>query len=639
MKHKNPVMLQITMVLILLTGCADQEAFLKGKTLMEEGKTEPGLVQLKKASDEQPSNVEYKSYYYRQREIWVNGLLRRADNAKINQRWDEAEDNYKKVLATDSENQRAQDGLKELSAAKRHDALIQEAIESYNKDDLDSARDKVRLVLTEDPTYSPAKELGSKIEQKRISRSTPVAKLSAKFRKPVSLDFKDAPVKAVFEVLSKAAGVNFLLDKDLRSDLKVSVFVKNTTIEDALKNILSTNQLGKKILNENSVLIYPATKKADYEELIVRTFYLNSADPKQAMNLIKTMTKSKDVFVDDKLNVLVMRDTAENIGIAEKLIAAYDLSEPEVILEVEVLEITTSKLQQIGAQFPSQISIGVKGTPGAGQLTFADLNHTNSSMAILTITDPAFILNLQENDGSTNLLANPRIRVKNHKMAKILIGDRVPVFTTTSTATGIASDSVTYLDVGLKLDVEPSVLLNDEVSIDVSLEVSNIVNQVTSKNGTSAYQIGTRNANTLLQLKNGETQMLAGLINDQEQQSANRVPGLSSLPIIGRLFSNENNKHDKTEIVLLITPRIVRNIIPPDSSDVEFPSGTESGNSSAGMQSSSESAQSAPLVMVPPPIEIEAIPMGTTPENNAPPQRNPDIPPPLPLPPAPNNYP
>ena len=163
------------------------------------------------------------------------------------------------------------------------------------------------------------------------------------------------------------------------------------------------------------------------------------------------------------------------------------------------------------------------------------------------------------------------------------IGDRVPVITNTSTSTGFVAESVSYLDVGLKLNVEPSITIEDEVSIDIGLEVSNIVSEVTSKNGTLTYRLGTRNADTTLRLKNGETQILAGLISDDERSSSERVPGVASIPIIGRLFSSNKDTHTKTEIVLLITPKIIRNILPPDYNQSEFSSGTESGNSSPGM--------------------------------------------------------
>jgi general secretion pathway protein D len=156
------------------------------------------------------------------------------------------------------------------------------------------------------------------------------------------------------------------------------------------------------------------------------------------------------------------------------------------------------------------------------------------------------------------------------------------VITTTAGATGFVSESVNYLDVGLKLEVEPQVFLEDDVGIRVGLEVSNISQEITSASGTVAYQVGTRNASTVLRLRDGETQVLAGLINDEDRRSATQVPGLWRLPVIGRLFTSHNDTANKTEIVLLITPRVVRNIERPGPAVESFNSGSEMEVGGAG---------------------------------------------------------
>jgi general secretion pathway protein D len=158
----------------------------------------------------------------------------------------------------------------------------------------------------------------------------------------------------------------------------------------------------------------------------------------------------------------------------------------------------------------------------------------------------------------------------------------VPVITTTAGATGFVSESVNYLDVGLKLEVEPTVHLNDDVAIKIGLEVSNIAREIESGGGTVAYQVGTRNANTVLRLRDGETQVLAGLINDEDRRSANQVPGLARLPVLGRLFQDRSDQVNKTEVVLLITPRVVRNVERPGARLEEFNSGTELEVGAAG---------------------------------------------------------
>lgn len=205
-----------------------------------------------------------------------------------------------------------------------------------------------------------------------------------------------------------------------------------------------------------------------------------------------------------------------------------------------------------------------------------ELLNRNAGLVRVSLSDPALIVNMLHQDGDTNLLANPRIRVKNREKANIHIGDKVPVITNVTTATGLVSQSITYLDVGLKLDVEPTIYLDSQVGIKVGLEVSSIVKQIPNTNGSLTYQIGTRTAATVLRLKDGETQILAGLINKEDRKAGNGIPGLGQLPIAGHLFSSRSDTASKTEVVLLITPRVISNIVRPESPIEEFTSGSAS---------------------------------------------------------------
>lgn len=626
----------IMLSMSLLAGCAGEQAFVKAKTALENGYEKEGLSQLKDLVEKNPTNIQYKNLYYKQRESSISKLLRKAEQAKLNGEWELAENNYNKILEIDSANARAKDGILANKIAMDNDSKIQEISSLVDDNQLDVAKEKLRNILNQEPSNTKAKQLYSSIEKQQKENGGVYAKVISKYTKPISLELKEANIKMVFQLLSKAADINFILDKELKADTKVSIFVKHTTIDEALKNIFATTQLSSKILNENSVLVFPNAKKSEYEEILVKTFYLTNVEVKKAEELIKTVLKVKDVFTDEKLNILVMRDSAENIRTAEKLISSYDIGDPEVLLEVEILEISNSLATELGLRWPNQLSVGVTGTKGNGQLRFDEVNNFKSNMARLSITDPLLIMNLRGTDGTSNLLANPHIRVKNHKKAKVHIGDRVPVITNTSTATGFVSDSVSYLDVGLKLDVEPSITMDDEVSIEVGLEVSNIVSEVQTKSGSLSYRLGTRNAATTLRLKNGETQILAGLINSEERTSADRVPGLARLPIIGRLFSSKNSSNSKSEIVLLITPKIIRNIAAANSNLIEFSMGTETGNAvprmskNAGknegfMQMESQLSQDSGVLETNSQADINAAPALTPIELNIPP------PPPSPL--------
>ncbi|WP_424194634.1 secretin N-terminal domain-containing protein [Ampullimonas aquatilis] len=594
LKDKFLTPLFCTFAFLILAGCAaGQKNIDNGKALLSKGKIEDGISELQKAVDLEPNNKDYRLLLLHQKELQVNGMLVKADEARMAEDYIEAKSVYERVLSIDKGNMRARLGLDAIETGKKQRALIDEADSLIAAGKNEEALARVRAVLAENPNHRDARALKRQLDE-NLSRAAQVPGLKAALKKLVNLEFRDANIKAVFEALSRSTGVNFVFDKDVKSDLKVTLFVNSISVEEVISVLTVTNQLEKKYLNDNTVLLYPnlPAKVKDYQELVIKTFYLSNAEAKQMMNMLKAITKTRDIFIDEKLNSVTIRDTPDAIKLAEKLIASQDFAEPEVVLEVEILEVKRSRLTEIGVAPPTQFTLlNIVQSPtttavsGSGlitqttnpvtttsQLTADKLKDLNSSK--FGITNPA--INVKSELGDTNLLANPRIRVKNREKAKILIGDKVPVITTTSTANVGVSESVNYLDVGLKLDVEPNVYLDDEVGIKVGLEVSNIVKEVKSNSGTLTYQIGTRAANTTLRLRDGETQALAGLINDEDRKTTTGWPGFTDVPILGRLFSSERSDRSKTEIVLLITPHIVRNIVNKFATPLEYSSGTES---------------------------------------------------------------
>ena len=589
--------LAVLQLCVLVAACTTEpmRMYADGQRMLELGQTEEGLTLLEMASRSQPRDVEMRTTYMRQRELAVIRLAETADRDRMLGNFAAAEAAYGRILRIDPENARAKAGLAALGADQRMRRQVAGAEEKLKSGDVASAEAIVRGILSENPALPEARALQRRIAD-RLAASPPhaVPTLKPASTKPITLEFRDAPIRSVFELISRTAGINFVFDKDVSPAIRVTIFVRNSTIEDAVKLLLVTNQLERKVINENSVLIYPNTpaKVKEYQELVVRSFYLGNADVKQTQTMIKSLVRTRDMFIDEKLNLLIIRDTPEAVRMAEKLIAAQDLAEPEVMLELEVLEVKKSKLRELGVQFPNQFTVlnivpaptittatgGVviqsnNATTTTTQLTLANLLGLPAAGQVGVSPNPA--VNLRNESSDVNLLANPRIRVKNREKARIHIGDRVPVITTTSTANVGVSQSVNYLDVGLKLDVEPVVQLNDEVTMRVGLEVSNIVREITNSSGTLTYQIGTRVATTALRLANGETQVLAGLINDEDRNAASKVPWLGDLPLIGRLFSTRRTDATKTEIVLLITPRVLRNVVRPDIAAAEFPGGTD----------------------------------------------------------------
>lgn len=642
---------------LLLTGCASNVAFEEGRALIDAGRGEEGLARLEQAVRDRPDDREARAYYFRQRELVVSEATAAAEVARRENRLDAAEAAWRRVSKADGGNARARDGLAEIAAARRHQAMLVDAEMLLKKNDAATAELRARTVLAENPSHAGARALLSRLQEQE-AKHPPAATLKSPFAKPITLDFRDTPLKTVFEVISRTAGVNFVLDKDVKGETKVTIFVRNTSIDEVLRLIMATNQLQRRVIGENSVLVYPATaaKAKEYQETVTRSFYLANAEVKQAQALIKSIVKSKDVFIDEKLNLVVVRDTPEAVRLAERLIESLDLAEPEVMLEIEVLEIARNRLLDLGIKFPDQVGYGLLQpsttstvVTSAGFTTNTNLGGTlaqgmvdlhNRDVLTSYVANPALLLNLKNQLGEGSLLANPRIRVKNREKAKVHIGEKLPVFTTTSTANVGVSASVSYLDVGLKLDVEPSVHLDDEVDIKVGLEVSSIVKEVSGPSNSLAYQVGTRSAATVLRLKHGETQVLAGLINDEERTSANRLPALGDVPLLGRLFSSQRDSRSKTEIVLLVTPRVVRNVARPQLAAPTIPAGTESAVGAAplsvsggrGVSMSTRPANGMPSSAEPAAVEPE--PAESEPKAAEQKEAEPAKPQPVPLAPA-----
>jgi general secretion pathway protein D len=573
----------LLLVSALLVACAGAPQSPDGARLIAAGHYEEGLAAFESSARAAPRNQSLRFEFLRRRESVVSRLIAQAQTALAAEDYAKAEAAYRRALAIAPDDARAAAGLTDLYAAQRHAAELMAAEAALTKGDLATAEEKLRAVLAQDALHRGARLLLRRVTDARAGAALARPRLKTGAGKRVTLEFRDANIRAVFDALARTTGVNFVFDKDVRPDIRTTIVVRETTLEDVIKLILATNQLDHKVLNDNTVLVYPntAAKQREYQDLVVRSFYLANTDAKQAMNLVRTVLKTRDIYVDEKLNLLVMRDTAEAVRLAERLIAAQDLAEPEVTLEVEVLEVASSQLQELGVRPPSQILFQDPSTvPAPGATGTGTLQRLSGGLVGFVAT-PAFIVNLRSEDGTTNVLANPRIRVKNKEKARVHIGDRVPVVTTTATANVGVSASVTYLDVGLKLEVEPSIHLEGDVAIRVGLEVSNIVREVPVSGGGLAYQLGTRNAATTLRLRDGETQVLAGLIQDDERSVSNGVPGLARLPVLGRLFSSKLDNRLKTEIVLLITPRVVRTLVRPEHAVAEFYSGTENAAGAA----------------------------------------------------------
>ena len=405
----------------LVASCATTKLHQEGIDDFDHGRYEAGLQKLQQAAAADPGNLTYKLDVTSRRDEALAKLISAGDKARAAGDLDAAAADYQRVLGIDSGVGRATKGLEAVEADRRHNQAMALALQEFNQGNVDMAEARVSGILTEDPGFAPARALRTRIESARGPvNMTP--RLRTRDNRPVTLQFRDAQTKMVFEVLSRQTGINFIFDKDIKSDGKTTIYVQDVPIEQAIDLVLGQNQLARQILSDNMVLIYPNTsaKQKDYRDQIVKTFYLNTAMPKDVEGLLKTVLDAKTLVVNERANAIVMRDTPENVRMAEKLVASIDVSEPEVMMEVEILEISRGKMQQLGITYPNSATLSATSPSGSKSLTLNDLQNQNSNT--ITVTPLSVTLDALKTTSAANLLASPRIRARNKEKARVLIG-------------------------------------------------------------------------------------------------------------------------------------------------------------------------------------------------------------------------
>lgn len=568
----------------LLVGCGTHYVQNRAREQADAGQYEGAIKTLETGTAEHPDSAELRAALFRTRAEALTKLLTQAGTARAQGQFEAAEALLRRAQALEPDSARVRDLVLALDTERRQAAALTEAEGLASKGQNYGALRVINEALKGNPRHPGLMTLQRRLEVAQRQEYFAAARQSLSETRPISLDFRETGLRTVLDLVSRHSGINFVLDKDIRSDLRVTVYLRDAKVEDALDLIVSTHQLAKKVLDDKTVLIYPNTpdKQREYREQVIKVFYLASADAKQASVFLRSMLKVQDPFVDERSNMIALRDTPDVIQIAERLMAMYDTSEPEVVLEMELLEVNSTRLTELGIKFPDTITLSPlapvsassSSSSGGSGLTLSNLRDIGSDRVGVSVA--GLLINLRREVGDVETLANPRVRAKNKEKAKVLIGSKVPVVTTVATSSGFVSDSISYLDVGIKLELEPTVYADDDVAIKIAMEVSSIASQIKTSSGGLAYEIGTRNAATTLRLRDGETQVLAGLINRQERTSSARVPGLGDVPVLGRLFSSQLDNGTRTEVVFAITPRVVRNLRRPDANESELWVGTES---------------------------------------------------------------
>jgi general secretion pathway protein D len=484
-----------------------------------------------------------------------------------------------------------------LAASERHDESVIEfqlASELNPTDNavaaaLKDARQRLRTKLA--VSRGGKTELQALIERTR-DLPAPGQELPAGIKLPETLVFSNgASSRMVFNALARFADMNIVFDPGFR-EAPLSIDLRNSTLEDALTAVTASTQTFYRMTAPRTITIIPDTpaKRREYEEAIVRTFYLSSADIKEVTDLLRIVVDVRFISPITANNSISLKDTPERIAAAAKLIAAIDKARPEVVIDVELLEVDRTRLREYGLQIASQTTDGTIGISGS-----ADINRdgfTLQTLRNLTQADvflsgiPGVYYRLLKNDTNTRTLANPQLRTSEGLPAQARFGERVPVPVTTFApiATGGINQqpitSFVYENIGVNIDITPRTHHEDEVTLALKLTLSSI-----SGSGFGGLPtFGNREIATTIRLRDGETNMLAGLIRDDERTILSGVPGLSDIPLIGRLFANNRKQTQQTDIVLTLTPHIVRVLDLQESDLRPFRLGRDFGAGGGGDQ-------------------------------------------------------
>ena len=404
--------------------------------------------------------------------------------------------------------------------------------------------------------------------------------------------------RVIFETIGKLAGVNVLFDPDFASSstyhARITVELTNVSLEDALNETGLLTKTFWKALTQNTILVIPdtAVKRREQEEQVIKTFYLsNPITPQElteAVTAIRSLLETRRIQQINSLNAIIIRDTPDKVAIAEKIIRDIDKAKPEVVVDVAVLEVRRDKSRQLGVYPVSNGAAGVQvssvfapggtttttpsstttgtttttPTTSAGSITLNQLGRLNTTDWSMTL--PGATLSALLGDSNTRILQRPEVRASNGQKATLRIGDRVPV-ATGSFQPGIGGVGINplvntqfqYIDVGVNLDITPSVHTGNEITLKLRVEVS----QVTSTSNIGGIQqpvIGQRIVDHEIRLREGEVNILGGLLQTQLTKSVTGVPGLSQIPLLKYLFSNVSDTLSQDEVLIVMTPHTVR---------------------------------------------------------------------------------
>ncbi len=513
----------------------------------------------------------------------------RGNRAEITRDFDTAMIEYKAALDRDPRNYeiRLKYEQARFNSAFQH---FEAGRRAFDKQDYQTAKMEFTRVLEIDPTHTLAEQQLAKVNEVLTSRSrkepepeiqfeqlkeetrtnpTPQSQLEPKTRGPIDVHMTQDS-KIAFETLAELAGFNVIFDPDFRG-ARIQIDLNRVDIFEALDILALQTRSFWKPVNRTTILVSPdnQTKRRDYDELVLKTIYMTnsvtSTELTEAITTLRTLLNMRYLMSSTAMNAIIVRDTADRVAIAEKIIEDLDKAKPEVLVEATIMEVDRSTLRQLGILPPqgtAVVTTGGTGGTGTSTGTAFPLDRLPRSNGAFSLTIPPTTAQFLATSTNTRLLQNPRIRATDGKLASIRIGSQVPIASGSFQpafvgATGTPVVNFQFVDVGVNLDITPRVLLNHEVSMTVMVQVRAVAGD-RNVGGVTQPVLTNRQVQHEIRLAEGETNILGGIITDTEATSLNGLPGLKNIPILRYFFSQEQKSRDSTEIIIMLTPHILR---------------------------------------------------------------------------------
>ncbi len=534
LRFRYKIIVILLCLVLVMQACVTPvpSAYRTGKRFASVGDWDSAVVEYTQAVALDPSNIEYQLALRRAKS---NASKQHVQKAKAYHRAGQlklAAVEYKQAFNLDPLNQLALD---------EYSKLIKQFEEAEKTDTSNLSLEEMKLAAQDD---------------------SPVPMLDPRSDIPIRIKFDERESEEIFQAIAKPAGINVLFDESFRSS-KISVDLADVTFLKALYILNLQTKTFYKVLDEYTIIIIPDNrqKRQEYEDQVIRTFYLSNADVKEVFQNLRVIIDSRKMAMSEQLNSITIRDSPDKVAVAGKVIEANDKAKGEVVVDVELLEINWSNAMAFGPSLSNGWTFSQSVNPtlnqGSAEGTFMGLNNLpllkKESSWLLGI--PSISYELMKGVSNAKTIAKPQLRVTEGEKATIHIGDNVPIRSATynvNNVNGGTTESYTYQKIGIQIEIEPRVHHNQEVTLKLKVEVSSITAEGVQPT------IGTRNIETVIRLQDGQVNLLAGLIKDEERDSLTGPLGLSEVPILKRLVSSTRKQKTKTDIVLSLTPHIIR---------------------------------------------------------------------------------